>query len=495
MILFYNPQCAKPGYHRIPAAILQVASMIEGLYPYEIVDGNLDQETDKAEEIILRIKNKGIRRLAVSIMPGPQLASAVRDIRKIKKAVPDLIVIAGGYFPLIHTDVCARDRDIDYVVVGPGESAFKALVQALEAGDDVRGIPGLAFLRDGQVVRSPAGPGLDPDALPEYPYHRLDMERYVVPTFLGSRTLSHHSSFGCPFACNFCGVVRLAHGKWMGQSGERLGDLAESMVRRWRINALEFHDNNFFASEKRVAAFCDRLIEKGLKIRWWGEGRADTLLNYKDETWIKMKKSGLTMAFIGAESGDDNDLKRMNKGGGMSGRTIRLLAAKMKSHGIIPEFSFILGNPPHARENIKKTIRFIRRLKRLAPEAEIIMYRYDPVPMDGALFDEVMEAGFRFPETLDEWARPDWIRIQQRKSAALPWLTKEDQNYISDFQTVLNAYYPTVTARHIPKGSLSYRLLRIVGGVRYHLKWYRAPIELRWLQARISYQRPETSGF
>ena len=53
------------------------------------------------------------------------------------------------------------------------------------------------------------------------------------------------------------------------------------------------------------------------------------------------------MIFMGAESGDDETLKRMNKGG-KSGTAMTLaLVERMKQYGIIPELSFVLGNPPN----------------------------------------------------------------------------------------------------------------------------------------------------
>jgi hypothetical protein len=46
MILLYNPRVATPGYHRLPHSLLQLGALLEGRYPYAIVDGNLDQERD-----------------------------------------------------------------------------------------------------------------------------------------------------------------------------------------------------------------------------------------------------------------------------------------------------------------------------------------------------------------------------------------------------------------------------------------------------------------
>lgn len=495
LILFHNPQCAKENYQRLPAAILQVASFIEGLYRYEIIDGNIDHSVDCAKAIIDKVNTQKVKYLAISIMPGPQLVSTLDDLRRIKKACPDIIVIVGGYFPLNHADVCVNDKDIDYVIIGPGETSFKALIGCLEIGSLPDIVPGIAFLRDGEVVKTAKSHPVEPNKLPRYPYHKLDVEKYVLPTFLGSRTLSHHSSFGCPFLCNFCAVVPLAEGKWMGETGKRMGELVQYMIAKWNINALEFHDNNFFTSEKRVKEFCKELIARKIKIRWWGEGRADTMVKFKDETWALMRDTGLKMAFLGAESGDDETLKRMNKGGKQTTAVVIQLVEKMKQFNIIPELSFILGNPPNPVADMKKSIEFIRTIKKMNPNTEIIMYRYDPVPIGGEMFDQVTKLGFKFPSTLEEWVDAKWRKIQKRTTADVPWLTEKEQIHLSEFQTVLNAYYPTSTSRVIFKGSWRFYLLRVVSFLRYHSKIYFKPNELKWLQKKLSYQRPDVSGF
>ncbi len=495
LIIFYNAQCAKENYQRVPAAILQVASLIEGIFDYEIVDGNLDHNRDCAEDIITKINFQGVKYLAISIMPGPQLVSTLRDLRIIKCACPNIVVIVGGYFPLTHSEVCVNDKDIDYVIVGPGETSFKMLISNLEIGSLPDLVPGITFKRNGEIVKTAKSHPVEPNQLPRYPYHRIDVKKYIQPTFLGSRTLSHHSSFGCPFLCNFCAVVPLAEGKWMGETGKRMAELVEFMVKKWKINAMEFHDNNFFTSEKRVKEFCQELVARKISIKWWGEGRADTILKYKDDTWALMRDTGLKMVFLGAESGDDETLKRMNKGGKQTTAVVIQLVQKMKQFDIIPELSFILGNPPNPVSDMQTSIQFIRNIKRINPNTEIIMYRYDPVPVGGEMFDAVTKLGFKFPTTLEEWVDAKWRKIQKRTTADVPWLTERDQLHLSEFQTVLNAYFPTSTSRVILKGSWRYYLLRIVSSIRYHAKFYLRPSELKWLQKKLSYQRPDVSGF
>ncbi|WP_423225385.1 B12-binding domain-containing radical SAM protein [Candidatus Amarolinea aalborgensis] len=494
LILLYNPQVAKPGYHRLPHSLLQLGTLLEGRYPYEIIDGNLDQERDRAGEIIDRVRRDGVRYLGVTIMPGPQLQRAAPDIRRIKAACPNLTIIVGGYFPTNHPNTCANDPAIDYVVLSAGEDTLPALLDTLEQGGDPATVAGLAFARDGQVIHTLPRQPHHPNDLPWYPYHKVPVDRYVNRTHLGTRTLSHHSSFGCPFFCNFCAVVNLAEGKWLPESAERLGELTQYFVDNWHINALEFHDNNFFTSEKRVAAYAEDLLRRDLLLAWWGEGRIDTMLKYSDRTWKLMRDSGLKMVFMGAESADDETLRKMNKGGTLTADKTLALAARARQYDIVPEFSFILGNPPDPHKDIERGIEFIRKVKEINPAVEIIMYRYDPVPLAGEMWLAAEASGFAFPQTLDEWADPKWVRVQLRRSADTPWFKRSERELMRNFETVLNAYYPTTTDRRL-HSPLWRPILKALSGWRYNLRVYRWPFELEAVQRRIRYQRPETSGF
>ena len=286
----------------------------------------------------------------------------------------------------------------------------------------------------------------------------------------------------------------MAQGKWLAEDPTRLGEFVHELVKKWQINALELHDNNFFVSETRTVAFCEELRERGLKLNWWAQGRIDTLLDFSRQTWKLLQASGLKMIFMGAESGDDQTLRLMNKGGTLAPAKTLELAALMREYRIIPEFSFMVGNPNDSRADIIRSLEFIRRVKEINPEAEIILYRYDPVPLEGEMWQGVLAHGFTFPRTLEQWAHPYWVKLQRRRSADVPWFSKRNQQLVRNFETVLNAYFPTATDRRLQ--STHWRsLLGVLGGWRYRWRCYRWPLELRALQTLLRYQRPETTGF
>jgi anaerobic magnesium-protoporphyrin IX monomethyl ester cyclase len=490
MIVLYNPPSSAGRKPVLPMSLLALGAVLEGTEPYTIVDGNLDR--DPFTTIDRLVREDGADLLGVTVMPGPQLADASALVPRLKARHPDLTVVWGGYFPTQHWDVCLREPSIDWVVRGHGEVTFKELIRRLRAGEDPRDLPGLAYRDEaGQPRSNPTAPIPHPNEQPDFPYHRVAMTRYPRATFMGRRTIAHHSSYGCPFFCNFCAVVNMVGGRWLSQSAERTATVVERLVREHAVDAVEFYDNNFFVHEARTAEFAERILP--LRIGWWGESRIDTMLRYSDRTWGLMRDSGLRMVFLGAESGSDETLKRMNKGGTASTAKTLEIAAKMKRFGIVPEMSFVMGNPPDPEGDAYQTMRFIRRVKEVNPRTEVILYLYTPVPLSGELYDQAKAEGFAFPETLQGWVSDEWQDFVQRRSATMPWIHDPLRKRLQEFEWVLNARYPTSTDLRMTPWRR--RVLQAAAAWRYRLGVYSHPVELRALQRLLPYRRPETSGF
>ncbi len=491
-IVLYNPKSNAAGKRIMPFSLLAIGAVLEGRFDYEIVDGNAEADPDAA---LARRVASGASVVGMTVMPGPQLEDAVRRTKALRAVTPGVCVIWGGYFPTEHTEACLAQGLVDYAIRGHGESAFMELIGALALRRDPRAAPpfeGIAFRRsDGSIAKGPVPRVPNVEALPEFPFHRIDMAAYPRATFLGKRTLGYHSSYGCPFLCNFCGVVSLAQGRYTAQSPERVARNLRRYRDEWAVDAVEFYDNNFFTQEARCREISALIASLGFT--WWGEGRIDTLLKFTDATWQAMTRSGLKMIFLGAESGSRETLARMDKGGTLTPEMTLELAARMRDFGVTPEFSFVLGNPPDPEADIESTLAFVKRVKEKHPEAEIILYQYTPVPVAGDLLDEASKKGFAFPTTLDEWTSSAWSEVSRRRSDQLPWIAPRQRRRIKNFERVLNAYYPTATDPSLTGWRRS--ILRSLSGWRYRTGIYAAPLELRALQKIFRYQRPETAGF
>jgi len=497
-VLLFNPRSANSKY-RIPNSILQIAAALEGEFDYRFVDGN--REDDPNAKIMELLATGRFQFFGTTVMPGPQLEQAIPISKAVAGAFPEIKQVWGGYFAANQYQTVLKSGFVDVVVVGPGDEAFPQLLRAWVAGEPIEAIGNLAYLKQGEPFKTRKLPLLDQDKLPPLPYGELHrqypMDGYLSPTYLGKKTAAYHSSLGCPFTCSFCAVVPIYNARWKGKSAEKIAEDLKFLKREYGADSVEFHDNNFFVSQKRTKAF-SRLIRDENMV-WWGEGRIDTLDKYSDETLMEMREAGCRMIFFGAETGNDETLKAMDKGGTQSSAQIKAFAARLKRFDIVPEYSFVLGLPAESEAEVWRQIRadinFIKEIKAINPDTEIIIYVYSPVPTQGSeLFESVQSAGFRFPQNLEDWLDPSWKNFDLRKNPLTPWLTAKMVQTILDFETVLHGRYPTISDRKLTR--IQRRAISWLSSLRYKMNWFAYPLELRWLQHHwLRYRQPEIEGF
>lgn len=496
-VLLFNPRAAETKA-RVPNSILSIAAAIEGKYDYAIVDGNLEKNPLK---VLLDYLDTGDYAVfASTVMPGPQLRQAIPITKEIRKKYPHVKIVWGGYFASNHSQVSINSGYIDYIIYGPGDYAFPMLMEAIEANAELGHIPNLIFKENDSIIKTKKDELYDQDVLPPLPYEKLNsfypMRKYIGKSVLGTKTFAYHSSVGCPFKCAFCGVVPIYNARWKGRSAEKIYDDIKWVKEKYGIDAVEFYDSNFFVSEKRVVEF-SKLVKKE-NLVWWGEGRIDTIDKYADESLSIMREAGCKMIFHGAESGDDEMLKKMDKGGTQSGEQIKRFAARMAKFDIIPEYSFVVGTPAGTEEEVNRQIdfdiKFIREIKEINPKTEIIIYVYSPVPTEGSqLSKDVINSGFHFPQTLDEWTNPQWENFDLHRNPLTPWLKPYMINKIKNFETVLNGYYPTVTDTKLTPFRI--KLLKLLSSIRYKKNWNKLPYEIKIMQRVFKYRQPELEGF
>ncbi len=494
MIALINPKSANWGF-RVPNSLLTLGAFLEDRYDYTIIDENLG--VNAVTELEKLIKN-GLKYIGITVMPAMQLRGAYAISKEIKNLYPDIPIIWGGYFPSMHPNTVLKSPYIDYVLKGHAEYSFIELIDSLEAkpgAKELKQIAGLSYRTDGNISHNTKAEAIDPDLIPRLPYHRVDVDKYLKKgrTYLGPRTIGYHSSVGCPFLCGFCAVAGIYKGKWLGRSAELTASDIIFLKEKYNIGAVEFHDNNFFVAEKRVYDFAKAVNVLG--IGWWGEARPDTVMKFSDDTWQMMADAGCKMIFFGAETSNDELLKLMHKGGTQNAQTLLDLAEKSKKYGIVPELSFVLGNPTdNVTRDIETDLKFIKQIKAINPAAEIVIYTYSPVNFEDSEMSLAAKLkGFDYPKSLEEWVSPKWQNFDLRKNPLTPWLKPHHFKMIRNFEKTLNAYYPTNSDLKIRGWKRS--LLRFMGGWRYKTDFYTAPYEIMLTQRLLKYRQPEIEGF
>jgi len=310
----------------------------------------------------------------------------------------------------------------------------------LDGARDPHDVAGLCFREtDGSHHLGVERRWVGPDELPAPPYHRIDVADYLHPTFLGRRSGVYQASIGCPHGCKFCGVISVFGRKERIASAERTVEHLAFLAREHGMDSVHFYDNNFFVGEPQARDFAERIAPLGL--RWWCEARVDTLTRFGDDTWRLLARAGLAMVFCGAESGSDAVLRKMDKG--TTTAQILEVAARTRTHGIIPEFSFVFGDPQDPEGEIDHTLAFVRRLKLVNPAMELISYFYTPTPQRRGTYGDV-DALHGTPATLEEWTQPEWVAWMTHEDPKVPWMDGRLRARVQDFELVLRSRFPSV---------------------------------------------------
>jgi anaerobic magnesium-protoporphyrin IX monomethyl ester cyclase len=510
-VILVNPRICSPRSARLPLSLLALGAVLEGTYGYEIIDGNMDD--DAADKVLAALADGTCALVGMTVMPGPQVAPAIAIASAVRAAHPSVPIAWGGYFPTLYPDSAINAPYVDYLIRGQGQETLLELLERLPAAgppgplgsardaEAVRGIRGLSWKDRGQVVHNEPRPFRAADDFPPYPYARLGPPgRYLRPSYMGTRTAVHEAAIGCRYRCSFCGVVSMFDGLTRLSAPGRL-DQAMAALRDLGANALQFYDNNFFDREETSIPTLEVLARHPLP--WWCYARADTLAKFSARTWDLVRRSGLTMAYIGAEAGSDEALRRMKKGSKVE-HTFEV-ARRCREHGIIPEFSFVLGGPEDPEGEVEKTLQFIRGLKAIHPRCEVILYYYSPTPQRDPAWRRADAAGPGgripvlgsygpdgppLPTTPEEWTEPRWISYVCHQDA--PWLTPTIRRRVRDFGRVLACRFPTVQDYATPAWGKA--LLRNLARWRYATGRYRNPWELELASRFVRLRRPQAEG-
>lgn len=312
-------------------------------------------------------------------------AASAFHIAKIAKDInPDSVVVMGGPHASAKADEVLRIcPDVDYIIRGPGEKSLFELTQLLpDSVEQIMNIKGLSYRQRGTVVHNPIA------KLPR------DLDSFRFPD---RSLLMHTSSYcpedmglvmtsrGCPYGCRFCATS----GKQVSlRSPAHIVNEIRHVQKHYHTHQFTFKDDSFTLTPKRVYAFCQALLEAGLKIYW----ECNTRVNSIDEALLRlMKKAGCNFIKVGVESGSQPILAHMNKG--ISLNQVRRAAKLFRRVGLHWTGYFMMGVPDETEADIQKTIEFMHELE---PDFACIGV-YEPFP-GNEMFDEGVKKGLLRPE-------------------------------------------------------------------------------------------------
>lgn len=268
----------------------------------------------------------------------------------LKRTTQARIVLGGCGFNYYGPEWLAY-LDLDYGIRGEAEFSFPLYLKRLEAGQDIRTVPGCIFRENGSIAKIPREhiENLDGTALPAYDL--FDLEKYAERNIAAGIFTKR----GCGFQCSYCPYSSLEGTRYRLKSPKRIVDEIACIQRARPQTIVEFCDNSFNAPRRHAEAICTSIIRQDLGIEW----RTGSLkpMAVTDDLCRLFGDSGCKSLGLSVESASDKMLKAMRRG--YTVRQVRDALDCLHRSGIPFGVSLMLGAPGETPETIAETFHVI----------------------------------------------------------------------------------------------------------------------------------------
>lgn len=317
---------------------------------------------------------------------------ALRSAQLFKEVNPDGMVIAGGMHATVAPDEMEAVAEFDKIVQGPGE---KTIVDLVRNPNDfprmVRGV-GARSMADWPVIDRTLWP--KPASWRTRRKFNWPLEPECgwgpgpVATILTSRV--------CPWQCVFCN-----ENSYIPNMGRRPVDAVIDELNylddKYGVGSVVIHDSMFFQNPRWLKEWIEKYPRKANKVwPYWAAGRADTVRQWPDLFKALILGTNWRTVSIGFESGSDRILRLLNKECTEEDNYFAIdlmnqLGDQLEAQGKEPPVfwsNIMLGIPGESHEDAFKTMRMLKRMKRVFPS---ISY-YAPYP-GSALGNQLIAEG------------------------------------------------------------------------------------------------------
>lgn len=411
-ILLIHPENVYSYNNYPPLNLICLGSVLKSA-GYDVKIINCAFEPDSLKSIENELENTLFAAITLLTSESPDAYNIMRFIKEHS----DVPVVVGGWHCTLFPEQMARCEYVDYVIVGEGEGHILEIADMVASGRRC----------EDKIFHKKI---LDLDTLP-VPDYSIDsnIERFITNYLTDTlskyvkqpmRWLPYDSSRGCPSKCTFCINVVSDNTQYRKKSAKKVISDIGHIVKKYNLTHFKIIDDNFFVDINRVREICDGIINKGLDITWDAECRCDyfndRLLN--DETLKLAKKSGLIQLTLGIESGSYHTLNLMKKD--ITPEQAEYAVKKCDEYGIIARSSFMIEIPGESLADIKKTIKFINKLRKY-PYFSCGIGTFRPYPKC-ELTTKLLEDGYLTePERFEEWINEDTINMYTSAEYIRPW--------------------------------------------------------------------------
>jgi len=291
----------------------------------------------------------------------------VRDIALlVRESNPVATIIAGNSVATSIPEMLLRNTEVDIAVLGEGDVTIVDLLRVLDTNAALDQVKGIAFLRDGEFVKTSTRepiPNLDEIGFPNWDL--FDLSRYnehmlkpVMDDSIASIVYPLNAARGCPFACTFCyHVFKGQH--YRKYSEEAVMQEFTRLHDKYRATFIFFWDELTFPNITAVEKMVTRLEQLPFRVGWDAITRADLFRQANMPIVQRMRDAGCKSISFSIENASPAILKAMNK---------KIQIDRVVEHcetliggGVTPLTSIIFGYPQETPETIRMTLDLCER--------------------------------------------------------------------------------------------------------------------------------------
>ncbi|NQV71323.1 MAG: B12-binding domain-containing radical SAM protein [Pseudohongiella sp.] len=332
--------------------------------------------------------------IAFSVM-SPHWYPMEPYFEELKKLMPNLPLVIGGYQAMLSQDQTIENPNVDYICVGDGEYAIGNIVEHLKGSKDGPADGMWEKLIDGSVYQTEPHQIGDLASLPFPDYDVFAKEdgfKDVNSSIFGPKgklVLPVMTGRGCPYRCTYCCNTPILEGWKTKKTFLRKYDpqaMVDELIRLrdlYDVGYFEFWDELFLSNLKFVRAFY-ALYKEQVKLPFSINSRVEVM---NEEFCKTAAAAGCHTIWFGIESGDEEFRAKM-LGRKMSNEQVIAAAENCKKAGINRLTFNIVGLPLETAENMRKTLELNQKI---APE-HFFFFPY--IPLRGTpLYNKAKEEG------------------------------------------------------------------------------------------------------
>jgi anaerobic magnesium-protoporphyrin IX monomethyl ester cyclase len=364
----------------------------------------LNSEEHTVDGFIQRVMSQQPDLIAFSCM-SPHWISLDPYLQALKKSLPKLPILIGGYQAILAPEETLAHPCVDYICVGDGEEPLVQLIQHL-SGESSSIINGLWMKTpDGKIIKS--SPILTEDfsnlPFPDYSiYEQNGSLRGLGLSIFGPQNLfvlPVMTGRGCPYRCTYCCNTPLLE-KYRGNgtylrkyNPEHLVEELCRLKELYRVDYFEFWDELFLSNMKFAMTFLE-LYRKQVCLPFSINSRVEKM----DEKFCyKARDAGCHTIWFGIESGSEK-YRQQFLGRKMTNAQILGAAENARKAGIRRLTFNIVGMPFETKENMLETLTLNQVIK---PE---FFFFFPYIPLRGTpLYEVVFKANLLIEQVAGDY--------------------------------------------------------------------------------------------